>query len=359
MDLYRPVSPEPARPASLTDPACYRAADSDTAFLTDHAIAALGVRRREPWFAHVNYVRPHPPFVAPAPYNAMYPPEALPQPAVAGAAENERAVHPIIDAAFSKGGRSQLSIGFDLPWDSMSAEDTQSLRAIYLGLVSEVDAAIGRLVDGLKTSGQFDDTLIVITSDHGEMLGDHRLWGKECFYEPAFRVPLIIRDPRRRATAGRVIEAFSESIDIAPTLLDWLGQEAPLGFDGRSLLPLLDGDMPEGWRDYAFAELDLGDPETPSCYQTRLGLPMSRCNLAILREKRWKYVHVNGGLPPLLFDMIDDPAETRNLAGDPAFAPELLRLARRMLDHRMTHADHRLSRQKLTEQGVITAPTEH
>ena len=352
--LYRPVSPEPARPAAITDPAVYRAEDSDTAFLTDQALAALTLRTRERWSAHVNYIRPHPPFVAPAPYNAMYAPECVPAPA-ATSVDGERAVHPIVDAAFAMQDRSPLVVGFDLPWESIGADQAREIRAVYLGLVTEVDAAIGRLIDGLKSSGQYDDTLIVVTADHGEMLGDHRLWGKMCFYEPAFHVPLIIRDPRRRDTAGRVVEAFTESIDIAPTLLDWLGEAPPLGFDGRSLLPFLDGEAPEDWRDYAFAELDLGDPERPTVWQERLNLPLSRCNLAILREERFKYVHVNGGLPPLLFDMIDDPFETRNLAGDPAFASELSRLARRMLDHRMTHADHRLSRLKLTGQGVVAA----
>jgi arylsulfatase A-like enzyme len=356
-DVYRPVSPDPSRSPALADPALYRALDSDTAFLTDQAIAALGLRRGQPWFAHVNYIRPHPPFVAPAPYNRLHAPDALPPPA-ARSIEAERALHPLVDAAFAKAERGSLSIGFDLDWACMASEETQALRALYLGLASEVDAQIGRLIDSLKTSGQLDDTLIVVTSDHGEMLGDHRLWGKECFYEPAFHVPLIIRDPRRRATRGQVIDAFTESVDIAPTLLGWLGRTPPPGFDGRSLLPFLDGREPEGWRDYVFAELDLGDPERPTCYQERLGLPMSRCNLAILRERRFKYIHVNGGLPPLLFDLIADPDETRNLAGDPAFAPELLRLAGRMLDHRMTHADHRLSRLKLTERGVVEAPAE-
>lgn len=353
-DLYRAVSPDPARPPGLRDPALYRAEDSDTAFLTDQAIAALSVRQQVPWVAQVNYVRPHPPFVAPSPYNRMVSPEALPQPAAASV-QDERAVHPLIDTAFAKATGDDLSIGFDLPWTSLSMEQTQELRAVYLGLVAELDAQIGRLFDSLKASGEYEKTLIVVTSDHGEMLGDHRMWGKACFYDQAFHVPLIIRDPRRRRTAGRVIEAFTEAIDIAPTLLAWLGREPPLGFNGRSLLPFLDGETPDRWRDYVFAEVDLGDPERPTLYQKRLGLPMSSCNLAILREQRFKYVHVNGDLPPLLFDMIDDPFETRNLADDPAFAPELLRLARRMLDHRMTHADHRLSRLKLTDKGVVSA----
>ncbi len=354
-DLYKPISPDPARPAAITDPALYRAEDSDTAFVTDQAIAALSVRQRERWSAHVNYIRPHPPIVAPAPYNAMYRPSDIPKPAAAPDVAEERAVHPIIDAMFARRNRSSLSIGFDLPWDGLTERQAQDLRAVYLGLVTEVDVAIGRLIDSLKASGQYDDTLIVVTSDHGEMLGDHWLWEKMCFYDPAIRVPLIIRDPRRRESAGQVVDNFTESIDIAPTLLDWLDGPAPLSFNGRSLLPFLDGKTPDDWRDYVFAELDLGDPERPTVFQEQLGLPMSRCNLAVLREERLKYIHVNGGLPPLLFDMINDPGETRNLAGDPAYAPELLRLSRRMIDHRMTHADHRLSRLKLTDQGVVTA----
>jgi len=351
--LYRPVSPDHARPPKLRDPAIYEKEDSDTAFLTDQTITALSVREAEPWCAHVNYIRPHPPFVAPSPYNEMYPVDAIPMPATLPGIDDERAMHPVVDAAFGKPERSPLVAGFDLTWEQLTSDQTRDIRAVYLGLVSEVDTAIGRLIDMLKTTGQFDDTLIVITSDHGEMLGDHRLWGKECFYDPAYHVPLIIRDPRRRETAGQVVEAFTESIDIAPTLLDWLGSDIPLGFNGRSLLPFLDGKTPDDWRDYVFAELDLGDPEYPTHYQERLGLSMSACNLAILREERLKYVHMNGGLPSLLFDMIDDPFETRNLTSDPAYAPDLLRLARRMLDHRMTHAHHRLSRLKLTDRGVV------
>jgi arylsulfatase A-like enzyme len=353
--LYQPVSPEPGRPAAITDPAIYRSEDSDTAFLTDQAISMLSLRRNESWCAHVTYIRPHPPFVAPSPYNDMYRAADLPWPA-ARSVIDERAMHPLIDIAFAKANPAALAVGFDLPWEGLSNQQVQDLRAVYLGLTTEVDAAIGRLIEGLKTSGQFDDTLIIVTADHGEMLGDHRMWGKESFYDPAFHIPLVIRDPRRRETAGRIVDDLTESIDLAPTLLDWLGEEAPLGFNGRSLLPFLDGESPNGWRDYVFAELDLGDPENPTLYQERLELPLSRCNLSILREKRLKYVHVNGDLPPLLFDLIDDPFETKNLADDPAYASEHMRLMRRMLDHRMTFADHKLSHLKLTEQGVVGPP---
>lgn len=355
-DLYRPISPDPARPPELRDPALYRAEDSDTAFLTDQTIAALTVREHENWFAHVTYIRPHPPFVAPTPYNAMYASETVPAPVRPATVDAQRAVHPFFDAHFAKAENSELAIGFDFRLDRMNDDDLRSLRALYFGLATEVDVHLGRLFDYLKVSGQFDDTLIIVTSDHGEMLGDHFMWDKASVYDPAFHVPLIIRDPRRRQTAGLIVDTFTESIDTAPTILEWLSHDAPLGFNGRSLLPFLDGGDPDDWRDYAFCELDLGDPETPTRYQQQLGLPLTQCNLAIIREQRFKYVHFNGSLPPLLFDMIDDPEEARNLAGDPAYEPELLRLSRRMLDHRMTYAGHALSLLKLTARGVVSKP---
>ena len=110
------------------------------------------------------------------------------------------------------------------------------------------------------------------------------------------------------------------------------------------------------WRDHVFLEVDLGDPVSPTRYQRRLGLGLAQANLAILRERRFKYVHFNGGLPPLLFDLESDPHELTDLAGDPSFTAELLRLSGRMLDHRMSHALRTAPLMKLTSEGVKLAP---
>lgn len=353
-DLLRAVDPEGA--GRLNAPTLYRAEDSDTAFLTDETLKALSVREDQDWFAHVTYIRPHPPLAAPAPYNDMYAPDAVPPATARTSVAKQKAVHPVFEAFFSEPAVKNLHIGFDGRLDRMSEADCQTLRAVYLGLATEVDAHIGRLLDYLKASGQYEDTLVIVTSDHGEMLGDHFIWGKECVYDPAFHVPLIIRDPRRRQAAGTCVGVFTESIDIAPTILDWLGQDIPPAFDGRSLLPFVEGASPSDWRGHVFCELDLGDPVSPTRYQRQLGLGWRHANLAILRERRFKYVHFNGGLPPLLFDMESDPDETIDLAGDPAHATELLRLSRRMLDHRMSHAAQRAASMKLTAEGVKHAP---
>jgi len=355
-DIFRPVNADGSASSAITDPPLYSAADSDTAFLTDHTIRGLSVRENRSWLAHVNYLRPHPPLVAPAPFNTMYDPAATMPPNRKIGIEDQKAQHPFFEAFYSEPSNYELYIGFDGRIDQLSEEDEGALRAVYFGLTSEVDQHIGRLIDYLKSSGQYDNTLIIFTADHGEMLGDHYIWGKQTVYDPAFHVPLIIRDPENQTTAGTVVNALTESIDLAPTILDWIGLASPPAFNGVSLAPFLRGETPAVWRDHVFAELDFGDPETATRFQRSLGLRLAESNLAILRDDRFKLVHFNRGLPPILFDLENDPGEHVNLASDPAYAGKLARLQARMLDHRMSHADHELTRMKLTESGVKIAP---
>ena len=110
--------------------------------------------------------------------------------------------------------------------------------------------------------------------------------------------------------------------------------------DGRSLLGWLDGGRPD-WRDAAFMEFDLSHPLVPTRFQRAWGLAENRCNAAIYREERWKYVHFGGGIAPMLFDREADPDETVNLADDRAAAGEVSRLRAAMLDRRMERADRR------------------
>ena len=224
---------------------------------------------------------------------------------------------------------------------------------MYLGLATEVDAHVGRIVDFLKETGQYDSTLLVVTSDHGEMLGDFHQWGKMTFFDAAYHAPLIVRDPNRSETHGATVDKFTESVDLAPTILEWIGRPPPTGMNGSSLLPFLEGRCPHEWRDGVYSELDFGEPDAPTAWQIGTGVGLRSANLAIIREKRFKLVHFNGGLPPLLFDMESRDGESRNIADDPAHSKTLLRLTRKLLDHRMRYADHALSDMKITPTGVV------
>jgi arylsulfatase A-like enzyme len=345
-EIFRPNGPR------LNDSALYRAEDSDSAFLTDRAI--LGLMGRKPgWFAHLTYIRPHPPLVAPAPYNRMYDPSALPLPVRLASVEQERARHPFIAPGHSERPMSKMVEGFDDLQET--DENAQILRATYLGLATEVDHHIGRVFEYLRESGQYDDTLILVTSDHGEMLGDHYAWGKTTFYDAAYHTPLIIRDPQLRVGAGTVCDLPTESVDITPTILDRLGLPVPHDINGKSLLPFLSGQTPPDWKSHSYSELDFGEPGRPTTTQHALGLSAETSNLAILRSARYTLVHFNGELAPLLFDHQGD-GEMRDLAGDEEFQTVLLEMYRIMVSHRMSHARSRFTWTTITPEGVLQTP---
>jgi len=351
--FYDSISPDSTRPARPNDPPFYKAEDSDTAFLTNTLIKDLSVRTDQAWFALATYIRPHPPLVAPEPYNRMYNPADLPLPARMPTMEAETAVHPFMEAAINAPAMEQTVRGCDGQVSRDNDDDVQMLRSIYLGLATEVDANLGRLFDSLKEAGQYDDTLIVLMADHGEMLGDHHMWGKQNPYDPAYRIPLIIRDPQNPAQHGTTVNAFTETVDVTPTILDLIGRHVLAGMDGVSLRPFLEGKTPENWRDCVHLELDFGEPTHTTKWQETTGAPTDDANLAILREERFKLVHFNGGLPPLLFDLQADPDEMHNLANDPAHSAMLLRLTQKLLSHRMRRANRTMTDVKITSEGAV------
>ncbi|CUH47520.1 sulfatase-like hydrolase/transferase [Ruegeria atlantica] len=349
-DVHKPVAPDGGDPR-LNDPAMYRAEDSDTAFLTDVFLNSMAPYVGQDWFAHLTYIRPHPPLVAPAPYNDMYDPATLPRPEGFSNPLDERAMHPFIGPTIDNTSAGDFVLGFDGVEPTL--ENTQSLRAVYLGLATEVDHHIGRVVQFLKDSGQYDNTMVVITADHGEMLGDRHNWGKMAVFDAAYKTPLMIRDPNNQSHAGSVISVPTESIDITPTILDWVGQPIPNSMDGRSLLPLMQGQIPDDWRTYSFSELDFAEPEQPTIWQQVLGTGNSDSCLGILREERFTLVEFAADLPPMLFDQ-QDGGELRNKARDPECMSVLMRLSRQMLRHRMQNMDHTLSLDSITADGPKT-----
>ena len=347
-DVYKPRSPD-GRTPRLNDPALYAAEDSDTAFLTDSFLGKMAAYHKQSWFAHLTYIRPHPPLVAPAPYNTMYDPASLPVPTRLDTPEQEGALHPFFDPAL----RSSTAAGFVEGFPDLEPTDDniRALRAVYLGLATEVDHHVGRVIKFLKDTGQYESTMVVITADHGEMLGDRHAWGKMSVYDAAYHTPLIIRMPGNEDNAGACLTQITESIDVTPTILEWVGQEVPNSMDGRSLLPLLRGEQPRDWRQCSFSELDFSEPLEPTLWQQALGTSPSDSSLGILRDGRFTLVEFAADLPPMLFDA-EGQGELENVAGQPEYAADLNRLTRLMLRHRMKNMDHTLSLMSITADGA-------
>lgn len=350
--VYHPVSPTGDAP-KINDPALYRAEDSDTAFLTDRFLASMPAHKGKDWFAHLTYIRPHPPLVAPAPYNSMYDPASIPLPERLQTPQEEAAQHPFFGPTLAQKTPAGNVTGF--PDLAPTEANIQTLRTLYMGLITEADMHIGRVIKFLKDTGQYDDTLIIVTADHGEMLGDRHSWGKFTVHDAAYHTPLIIRQPGNVARAGTVVTQPVETIDITPTILDWVGQDVPNSMDGRSLLPLLGGAMPQDWRTYSFSELDFAEPTAPTLWERTLGTGPSDSTLSILREARFTLVEFAADLPPILYDR-EARGEQENVAQLPEYQNDLHRLCRKMLRHRMKNMDHTLSLHTITKDGPRRTP---
>jgi arylsulfatase A-like enzyme len=280
-------------------PARVKEEHSETAYMTDRALAFIDEAGDGPWCLHLSYIKPHWPYVAPAPYHAMYgAAEVIP----ANRSEAERADPNPVVAAFM---RHEESVNF-------SRDDVrETVIPTYMGLISQFDHHVGRVLAHLERRGRAQNTIVVVTSDHGDYLGDHWLGEKDLFHEEVVRVPLIVFDPRDSADAMRGMQVydFVEAIDLAPTFLDWAGGEAqPHRLEGRSVAALVKGTKPACWRDAAFCD---GDYSLRHARRT-LGLPPDRGRGYMVRTRRWKYVFFED-FPPQLFDLAADPHELDDL----------------------------------------------
>lgn len=326
---------------SFHRPAPYRAEDSVTAFLADRFLGWLDRQDKRPWFAHVSFIKPHPPFVAPEPWFGSVAPGDVPPPVRAATPEAEGSVHPWLAAHLAT-----PALGHDRH-KLLAADSLARLRAVYCGLIGEVDHHLGRILDRLARRGELDRTLVVITSDHGEMLGDHWMLGKAGYFPQAFHVPLLIRQPQ--GVRGRRVTAFTEHVDLMPTILETLGLQVPRQCDGCSLSDFLTAELPRSWRDAVHYEHDFRDV-VAGTFERALDLAGDDCGIAVRHDDRGGYVHF-AGLPPLCF--LDDPSWLQDRAHDPARAAEVLARAQAMLSWRMRAAERRLTGCALTPSGVV------
>ena len=245
-----------------------------------------------PFFMTVSLTHPHDPYAIADPWWSRHREEDIDLPRLGAADVRD-------DPHTARLRRASLA-------DVQPASDAQVRRARrgYYGAISYVDDQFGRLLDTLEATGQRDDTIVVVISDHGDMLGERGLWYKMSFFEPSARVPLIVHAPKR-FRPGRVAHSVS-LIDLLPTLLDLANEGAGHGLDvpGRSLLPHL---RRSGGHDEAFSEY-LGE--------------IALAPIGMIRRGPHKFIHSPAD-PDQLYDLVADPQELRNLADDPVHADQV------------------------------------
>jgi arylsulfatase A-like enzyme len=282
---------------------------SETPYMTRRAMQFMAEAKADgsPWCLHLSYIKPHWPYIVPAPYHAMYgPDQVLP---VRRSAAEQTNPHPIL-AAFQAERYSQV---FN--------RDGARERVIpcYMGLIKQIDDQLGHLFAFMDREGLADETMIVFTSDHGDYLGDHWLGEKYLFHDASVRVPLIIADPSPQAdpTRGTVSGALIETIDLAPTFVEAMGgTPAAHILEGRSLVPLLHGTADDTGRRHVISEYDYAF----DLARINLNVPVPEARLYMVHDGRFKFIHADG-FAPMLYDLETDPDEFADLGRDPALQP--------------------------------------
>ena len=252
-----------------------------------------GANGDKPFFIACGIQKPHVPFLAPDKYFDLYPLDQIRYtPDRANLWEN------LPGSAISK---RYEAFGFEL------GKENDQLRREYMqayhACISFIDTQIKIVLDAVKESGQWEDTIIAFTSDHGYHLGDHFLWGKVTLFDVGAKVPFLIRAPGL-TEGGTASEAMVELIDIYPTLAELNGLNPPAHLQGNSLRPLLDHPERIGKKKYAYSVVSRGE---------KLGYA--------IRNQRWRYARWSDGEE--LYNLTNDPEERRNLANQAGFKERL------------------------------------
>lgn len=211
-------------------------------FYTEQGLKALKKRdRKKPLLLNMMYLAPHPPFDIPEPWYSRFEEAALP--------EN-------VGEWYSRQSPLQMYNLTGVVGSKYSRKEWEQPWKVYMGLVSLLDDCVGKILDELKEQGIYDDSLIIFTSDHGEMLGSHKLFQKMCMYEESAKTPLYIKFPSGFKAGKKVFDELVSGIDVFPTLCEYLGLEPKHQVDGQSLLGLIEGREDELPRKEAYIQFD-------------------------------------------------------------------------------------------------------
>ena len=295
------------------------------AYLARSASRFIRENRARPFILHVSIVEPHQPYFGPR--DDMYDPSQVTLSANFGRTPTEE--HPLKIRALHHLYRER---GFEVPLDT--EEDWRELTARYWGLCSLVDTHVGTILDTLEECGLSENTIVVFTSDHGEMMGSHGLRGKGLMFEESVRVPLMIRLPGRGA--GKRVKGPVSHIDLVPTLLDLMGQPVADHLQGKSLRPLIQQSGTPTHEDDVFIEwqgpvpLDVV-PEAMKGVASEADIRASCASQVrtIVTPDKWKFNCSQVGEDEL-YNLEEDPIETRNLAREPQYRSLVGELTRRI-----------------------------
>ena len=288
---------------------------SETAYMTNRAMEFMREAQSDdcPWVCHLSYIKPHWPYIVPAPYHDMY------------GAEH---IIPPIRSEVELETKNQLVRAYHQArvCKSFSRDHVREhVIPAYMGLIKQLDDNLGRLFKWMDEQGLSDNTIIAVTSDHGDYLGDHWLGDKDFYHEVAVKVPLIIYDPRKEAdaTRGTVSDNLVEMIDLAPTFMSAVGCPAkPHVIEGRDLTPILHNT--DGFsRNYVISEHDYHWSEMAKT----LNVSQEDARTVMIFDGRWKYIRCEG-FDPVLFDLETDPQELTDLGCSQS--PDHIKIRERM-----------------------------
>lgn len=289
----------------VPQPAQMPARHHPTQWLGDESVKYIeeACKSDKPWHLFSSFIHPHPPFAPPVPWHKLYRAPLMPLPKIP--ADNEAMLTYINRHQNRYKYRDQ---GYDLNL-------VRCQIAYYYACISFIDMQAGRMLDTLEAAGQLDNTLILYTSDHGELLGDYRSFGKRSFHDSASRVPLLARYPDR-FEAGLQCDRPTNLVDVMPTVLAAAGVDQPNGLDGEDLATIADG---SSTREAIFGQQYAGNRAT---------------YFAV--TDRWKYVYSAPDDQAWLIDRVGDPEETRNRSGVSLVSQHETAMRTMLIDHLKT-----------------------
>lgn len=264
-----------------------------------HAIEFLKRNKDRPFFLACGFVRPHVPLVAPAKYFDLYDRNAMVAPVVP---EDDLDDVPGIIRGYK---RNSTTYG-------VTPELHKGLLEAYYASVSYMDAQVGRVLDALEVLGLAENTIVVFSSDHGYLLGEHHKFQKQHLFEQSTRVPFIVSVPWMKDQRGKATRHITELIDLYPTLAELGGLNAPEVLQGKSLVPLLKNPASEQWK-------------------KNVAFTISRSGGESIRTHDWRYTHWGFGKSGSeLYDLRNDPGEFNNLARKPKYSAQLKKLRKQL-----------------------------